>query len=219
MKLLRAIAVACATACLTLCLAGCAGESPSKVVSNALDLMKKADYVTLQQQYGVSLFGSENGGETPSVLLEDFDGMTLAEKAFKDELIAKISDFDYNIASESIEGDKATVTVVLKTHDLSEVVSDTLGGYMQWAFSIALQRGLSGGVIGELEAANKLNELFAQNIAASTDKTVNSNLTVNLSKVDDKWKIQPLSDEAHNALVGGMLNQLKVLAAVLSQQQ
>lgn len=201
-RFMMLIAVAMMAAALAL--AGCsAGPSPSDVTKGALDALKAQDMEALQS-YNVGNVGETQVGSVMGSLgVESGDELTDAQKAQREKLLAVFTDFDYVLGEEKIDGDKATVEATITTHDMSRALGEALTEYLQQAFGMAF----SGASQDDLSIL--FGEIFLSKLDPSAEKTHVGITTFNLTKVDGEWKLDKLSDDNIDCLLGGLTSALK----------
>lgn len=137
---------------------------------------------------------------------EDPDAQTAAMSS----LMQKIYDFDYAIGEETIEGDTATVNVSITTYDLGTVFKTAMGNYI----STALGMAFAGASQEEMEAA--LYEGLQSELDSLTEKDYTADVNLTLTKTDNGWMLDALSDEATDALTGGLESAANEVSESLS---
>ena len=156
-------------------------ESPSSVVEKYLKDAKKDVIKTLNKGY--------------FVVGED-------EKELYDTLKKALSDFDYTIVNETIEGEKAYVTVVIDTYDIGAALGNAASEYFAQIISMVLN-GAS-----EDDMKKFLYDLFGEKIneAVKNGKTYEQMVTVPLKLENNKWVISNIENtDLTNALLGNLV--------------
>ena len=210
MKSTRVVIVAMAMA-LAFALAGCSmGPSPTEVTKGALDALKAQDHETLQtyiagtpEEFGVDTLATGFAGV-------EGESQTEAQKAFAEKFNAVAADFEYEMGKETIDGDKATVEVTITSHDMAAVVPDAMEEYLTEAFAMAFD-GAS-----EEEMSDLFMQIFAKKLDPDAEKTHVATTTFNLSKVDGEWKLDKLSDDSADCILGGLLSTMNSINSSLN---
>ena len=203
-KLASVAAAACAACLAAILLNGCASASPSEVVSSTLDAVKGQDTETLATYYAGD--SSEISGSGLSDLTGEFvsvDDMTEAEKTAYDKLVAKMLDFDYTLGDEHVEGDTASVDVSFASYDIGSAFVQSFSSYLGLAASGASSEDITDGFYRQL--SSDLDNL--------TDKTRTETTTITLTKTDGQWKVDTLSEEAIDAVSGGLYSAVEQLGS------
>ena len=210
MRFKRIVAV---MACLAFAFAlvGCStGPSPTEVTKGALDALKAQDHETLQsyvsgsaEDFGVNTLATGFAGT-------EGESQTEAQKAFADKFNKVASDFDYEMGKETIDGDTATVEVTITSHDMAPVVADAMEEYLGEAFARAFD-GAS-----EEEMSDLFVQIFAKKLDPDAEKTHVATTTFNLSKVDGEWKLDKLSEDNADCLLGGLLSTMNQINSSLN---
>ncbi len=142
--------------------------------------------------------------------VESGDELTDAQKAQREKLLAVLTDLDFVIGEEKIDGDTATVQVEITSHDLSTVLGEAFSEYFQQALGMAF----SGASDEDLSAL--FGDIFISKIDAQAEKTHVATTTFNLTKVDGKWKLDKLSDDNIDCLLGGLTSSLNEMSKALN---
>lgn len=156
---------------ITTALVGCNANTPSDVVSEYFDKVKKGD-TSAKELFAVV---EESGQE-----VLDEDGVS---KEVTDKLIKKMKKLTYKINSEEINGDTAKVNVTVNSMNFGEVFgkvfSESMNYFMGQAFS--------GVEMSDEDSENYMNDLLSKHLdeVSYSDKTDD----ITLSKIDGKWKI------------------------------
>lgn len=156
---------------ITTALVGCNANTPSDVVSEYFDKVKKGD-TSAKELFAVV---EESGQE-----VLDEDGVS---KEVTDKLIKKMKKLTYKINSEEINGDTAKVNVTVNSMNFGEVfgkvLAESMGYFMGQAFS--------GVEMSDEDSENYMNDLLSKYLdeVSYSDKTDD----ITLSKIDGKWKI------------------------------
>lgn len=168
-------------------------ESPSSVVENYLKDAKKDVIKTLNKGYFVI-------GEN--------------EKELYETLKKTLSDFDYKIVKEDIEGETAYVTVVIDTYDIGSALSSAATEYFAQIISMVLN-GAS-----EDDMKKFLYDLFNEKIneAVKNGKTYEQMVTVPLKLEDNKWVISDIENTyLPNALLGNLIEIIDEFKDLIQQ--
>lgn len=149
-------------------------KSPSRVTEEFLSAIKKGDDGQLKKVYS---------GSSATFALTKF-------KAKSDSLtkmmIEMLEDFDYQVKNEKVNGNKASVTVTIKTYAMGDVVSNLISdvqdnpteyvGYSSDDFEKDIYKAFS-----KLKKENK--------------KSYSKNLVINLTKTNGKWQVNDFNDD------------------------
>lgn len=209
-KLVLALVTALVACLCLIALPACTSEpSPSDVTKSALDAMKAQDADALAQYYSGNTDGIQ---EQLDALASEADGSENpdAQATAMSSLMQKIYDFDYTIGEETIEGDTATVNVSITTYDLGTAFKTAMGNYI----STALGMAFAGASQEEMEAA--LYEGLQSELDSLTEKDYTADVNLTLTKTDNGWMLDALSDEATDALTGGLESAANEVSESLS---
>ena len=187
-------------------LAGCASApSPSTVAKETLDAIKAQDFEKMKSHYA----GSVDDVSISSLAghVSGFDVSSLSEEdgAMVKELIGVMTSFDYELGTEAINGDTATVDATISTYDLGTVFSEAMGDY----FTDVVTNVLSGGSIDEAEMKEQFIAKFKEKLAQHTEKTHTEKVTLNLTKTDGEWKMDSFDEQTVDAFMGGLISSAK----------
>lgn len=169
---------------ITTTLVGCGGNTPSNVVSEYFNKVKK---------------GNANVQELFNIIEEDNQEILEEDKLSKelsDKLLKSMKKLTYKINSEEVNGDSAIVNVTVNSMDLGEVFAKVI----QESFSYALAQAFSGMEMSDEEGEMYINDLFVKYLdeVSYSEKTDN----ILLNKIDGKWKID--KNESLTKLVMGI---------------
>lgn len=177
----------CLAIVLVFCVSGCGSPSsvrPSAqtVVENAIDAVKSSDMENISKYWG-STFTNGTLSETDSEIMESiFKGIS------------------YKIISAE-EGDTtATVKVKISNIDTASALSDT----MSEAFSKLFSSAFSGTEMSEEEQNEMMNSMFIEKLQSGNYPTVEKDVSITLTLVNDEWVIDKNMTDAYDALTGGL---------------
>ena len=206
---LLAAALIMSALAVTGCGAKKANDTPSGAVDGFLTAIKESDEEKLKEVYAGDSKGFADLDEK-IIGQEGAAASGLSEEALE-ELKEKILGFDYEIGEEKIDGDKATVKVKIKTYDIGKIFEKWFNDYLEWAMKNF------GSGLSEEKATKKAMELFEE-VFKGAKKTYEQDVTLDVEKVDGKWKVSDLdgSEEFANAITGGMLESVKKLQDQMS---
>ena len=179
---------------LSLLLIGCGDRrSPSEAVQDDLGSLKTLSSEELFEATGIDI-----------VQLSE-----LNEEDYK-PLIAKILTFEYNVGEETIDGDTAEVTVVIRTYPFGEVLTEKFPDLVYMAFTNKSTEELfnmadTGVAVTEI-TPDQLADLMIDPMMKLTEKTYDKVITIHCTKTDDGWTTDINKDnkELYNAILGGM---------------
>lgn len=205
----KTVAMLVATALVAVTLAGCASNpTPTDVAKQALDAIKAQDFDKLQASYAgdaSDLSLTEITGEATGVDLSSYSD---EEKTIVAEMLKVMTEFDYKLGEETINGDAASVQATITTYDMGAALSDAISDY----FSEVIDLALSGEELDESTVKMMFVERYSEKIAAQTEKSHVADTTLTLTKVDGEWKLDKFSTETVDAIMGGMITGVENLA-------
>ena len=178
---------------LTFSLVGCGGPSPSETVTNYLTAVKAKDEATI-----ASLYLGE---------IDDTEFTPNEDESFGDEvdsmLQEKMSQFEFTIGEETIDGDKATVEVTIKTYDLGSVALTALSEYASQVLALAFTDANEAAIEKVLVSIMKEK---LQDASLTYEKTEFFNLT----KTEEGWKIEAFKEDSAfiDAMTGGLITTI-----------
>ena len=172
-------------------------KSPTEVATSFIEALKAQDEETLEKVYSGDW--SKDGGLTATLNSADLVGMS---KETAEKFIAKVLEFDYTYGEETINDDKATVDVTITTYNFTSMFSNVLTDL----YSKAIELAFSG--LTEEELEKQVNDLadkaLSDGLDKLTDKTVSNTVKLELTKDGHSWKVDPVTDEFTDALLGGL---------------
>ncbi len=172
----------------------CGSTSPTDVTDSFLKAVKAQDAEEMAKVYA---------GDDFKLLDHDDENEEMAD-ALEKSIMTKFFDFEYKIANEKIDGDKAKVDVTFKTYKMGSAFTAFIGEY----FSQALGLAFSG---ASDEQAEELAEtLFTEQLDKLTKKDYTKTVSLSLEKVDGQWKVSELDEESDvlNAMSGGLIEAI-----------
>ncbi|SCK01998.1 Uncharacterised protein [uncultured Eubacterium sp.] len=175
-------------------LVSCGSPSPTDVTDSFLKAVKAQDAEEMAKVYAGDDFKVlDDDGEEKEVL-----------GALEKSIMTKFFDFEYKIANEKIDGDKAKVDVTFKTYKMGNAFTAFIGEYFSQALGLAFS-GASDKQVEELAET-----LFTEQLDKLTKKDYTKTVSVSLEKVDDQWKISELDEESDvlNAMSGGLIEAI-----------
>lgn len=164
-------------------LAGCGGESPSDVVSNYFNELKKGE----NSQIYKDLKASYTDDELANELDLDVNIDALSEESIL-ILINSFKNTQCTIISETVDGDNAVVSVNLNSPNIPQLLSDV----MLKSISIGFTQIFSSNEVTEDSMNSALNDVLiecVQNITYN-EKTGD----ISLTQIDGKWKMSNKDD-------------------------
>ncbi|MBQ9057713.1 MAG: hypothetical protein IJ125_00850 [Atopobiaceae bacterium] len=212
MKKLKFASVLAVVLVALVCVVGCSAApvSPSATVTKALNAVKGKDFDKLKECF----VSSENSDSVIDSVKNSAPGLSTSYEdpdiqKIVNGLLDKLLSFDYELGSESVDGDHATVDVTIKTYDMGTAFTDAFKDYIGKGIGAALsgasQEEMTKMFAESIEQA--LNSQGAMNYSAKTQ--------VNLTKVENDWKIDDVSEDNLDALFGGVMSNLKSFASNL----
>ena len=164
-------------------LAGCGGETPSDVVSNYFNELKKGE----NSQIYKDLKASYTDDELANELDLDVNIDALSEESIL-ILINSFKNTQCTIISETVDGDNAVVSVNLNSPNIPQLLSDV----MLKSISIGFTQIFSSNEVTEDSMNSALNDVLiecVQNITYN-EKTGD----ISLTQIDGKWKMSNKDD-------------------------
>lgn len=181
-----------------LCLSACGNtpeKTPTATVDEFLQAIQKDNISGTESVYADGTFDL-SAAAWP--LQEDDEEMS--SEAFvemmQDEFYPKLINFDYEVTDEKISGNTATVTLDVTTYALGDAMYQ---GYQDYFADAPTE---DGEVVFDEEA---LTKDIKANFQKATKKSEKATIEITMSIDDDKWVIDKLSDDATDALTGGMV--------------
>ncbi len=168
-------------------------STPNEAVSNFLEAAKQQNYAHAKTYYSENL---DNMSQFKNQVEEI--SPTVANKFFD-----KISDFSYEIHDTSISSDdpnKATVTATIQAYDLGKSFEATVLDYIKTDLEMTFDGAKNDEIIKQVE------ETLVKDIESS-EKTFTTDVTISLTKENDTWKLDKISDNPSllNALSGNII--------------
>lgn len=170
-------------------------EKPEKVVSNALEALKKQDQEKMKEYFTYE--------ELMNFSNEEKKEIEESDDSFDSEQIKKLifAKLEYKILSSTEKGDKATVEIEITNIDMKVVMQQ----YLAEAFQIAMSNAFDeDSAISDEEIDKKLEQIFIDKMSKNDQTTKTTTVEIQLEKKDNKWQIQ-LDEKIQDAITGGML--------------
>lgn len=183
----------CAVVCVSLASCGSKRESAQSVVENGIKALQNYDVESIQTYWGSEV--DESSGDDPQM-----------EEMMK----AVFSHLSYSIVSsnEDEAAGTATVTVEFTNIDMDKVVSSFMSEAITIVFQYALLPEEQQPSDEELEGMYM--DKFMELLNNENNETVKKTADVELSLVDDEWKIAP-SEDVIDAMLGGMISSFNAV--------
>lgn len=196
---------------LLVCFVGCNRNSsqvdtPDQVVSHFLQALQQQNYAKAKAHYSENLdnmahFRNQIEEISPSVA---------------HDLFSKMSDFSYTTEEVTIDpkdSSKASVVTTITSYDLGKSFESTVLDYIRTDLEMTFDGSSSDDII------KKTEETIVKDIESS-QKTFVSKVIINLTKEDDTWKVDKISDNPAllNALSGNIINTIDQLSSSLKNQ-
>ena len=202
-KMIKRIAVFAMAAMMLLSLVSCgitSAQQAEATVGKMFDAYKSLDFEGVAQYVNVDQMTISSLDDAEST---DY---TMFMKALFDRL-------DYVIVS-SEEVDEATVNVVadVTAIDIKPVLADYFVAAMQLAFGNAF----SDDALSDEELDQQMEELFVTSASKEDLAVVTNQVTIQVTKTDDQWKVQP-DDALVDAMLGGMIAAMESINDSLSE--
>lgn len=181
-------------------LCACGGPEPKEVADSFMTALQKNDTKTIKTVYAGESIDLELAFEDES---ED-DSSSGGYSSTLEKIVGnKLSDFDYKLSDEKIDGDKASVKVEVTTY----AFGDALEGFYQDYRDKVLKQVLAGASdkkIGEMSQGLLKKRLKAMK------KNYTGTFTLHLTKKSDGWVIDKFKDDGdfYNVMTGGTIDAL-----------
>jgi DNA-binding protein YbaB len=187
-------------------------ESPTQVTEKFLKALQEGDSDTIKDVYADGSFDLSDNIYDTEKKSEKNNSESALDKEMEKQLQKKLLDFDYEVLSEKVNGDKATVKVKIKTYAFGSAFSDFVSDYIEQAFALAMS-GASDKKLDELATT-----LFSQKLEKLKKKNYSKTVSIKLTKDDGKWKINKLSETGDfmNAISGGLISTISNYADAFS---
>lgn len=164
---------------------GCATTSPTEVVNNYFEEIKKGENAEVTEYLLESVESTDAGTES--------DDETEVDPKMDEAMKLYLSKIDAKVLSENIDKDKATVEVEVSGLNFSNIILELLEESLANAFS--------GVEMSDEDMSNSILEKI------KSGKVETRTGTVTLSKVDKEWKIDS-EDESFMGLIFGKAQEL-----------
>lgn len=187
---------------LVLSFSACSTPSPTEVTTAFLQAVKEQNTEDMADLYAEGSWSlSEEAGEEAD--LEEDDELS---QYSMDEVFPKLSEFDYEVLEEKIDGEKATVDVKITTYNLGDTFTAFVGEYLAQALTLAFSDA-------DEDAIAALGASLFKEKAADMEKTYTETVSIPLSQVDGAWVVDEIDEESPliNALTGGLIDALDTL--------
>lgn len=189
-----------------LLLTACSSLSPSETTGKALDAVKTRNVGELQKYCSGNLLEQATDSLKAAVPNMDTESATQENQAVAAKVTEVLADFDYELGTEKIEGDSATVEVTISSHDLKSVLADSVSDY----FKSAIGAAFSGA--SQEELSQVFIDTFMRKLDGQTEKNHVAKTSFHLVREGGAWKIDTLTEDNLDCLTGGLTSVLKGLA-------
>lgn len=181
---------------MTLSLAACSGRaSAESVVKKAMDAVNPFNAEQVVAYWGDASMSND--------VLNEEDA----------ELIAALfEDMTYEIVSSEETDESATVTVKVTNTDMTAVMGGVLEEYLPAALAAAFDT--SAEAMSEEELAQLFNDTMKKHLDSTDYETVENEATLTLTPTEDSWTITGGTEEALNAMMGGLTSALEELDSI-----
>ena len=195
---------------------GCAGLSPTEVTTKFLDGIKNGDSEAVMEVYSgdyAPILGGWQGEDSSEGADED-STVPGIEEICENELLPKLQEFDYEIVGEQIDGDSATVEVKITTYAVGNAMSSFMTDYISQGMALAFTDASD-------EQLNELATSIFSSKIKSMDKTYTDTVTFSLTKVDNVWKVDAISEDGEiaDAFFGGLVSSVESLDTVYGSEE
>ena len=159
--------------------------TPYETVSAAMEALKSGDMAAASARWSGEIGAIEDTAESDAELFKMF-----------------FRNLQYELLAEADTETEAVVQVAVSNADMAGVMEETIADVMQKAMSAAL----SGQDISEEEAEKMFTDTLKEKLSSDSFEMRETVVDIGLSLVDGQWQITEVSDEALDALMGGMLS-------------
>lgn len=159
--------------------------TPYETVSAAMEALKSGDMAAASAHWSGEIGAIEDTAESDAELFKMF-----------------FRNLQYELLAEADTETEAVVQVAVSNADMAGVMEETIADVMQKAMSAAL----SGQDISEEEAEKMFTDTLKEKLSSDSFEMRETVVDIGLSLVDGQWQITEVSDEALDALMGGMLS-------------
>lgn len=179
-------------------------DTPDQVVSNFLEALQQQNYASAKAYYA-----------------EDLDNMAQFRNQIEDispgvanKLFEKMADFSFTIHNVTIDpndSNKATVSATIDAYDLGKSFESTVLEYIKTDLEMTFDGAKSEDIIKQAE------EVIVKDIESS-EKTFSTDVTIPLTKDNDTWKLDKISDNTAflNALSGNIIDTINQLSEIVN---
>lgn len=193
-------------------LCACSSQpSPSDVTASFLDAMKACDHETIEKTYSGADVSAVDIAALLSMAAETSEKADAADGEWSedqmevfDSLVAKANEFDYEILGETVDEGAAKVEVKLSAYEIGDALDDAVANYISKAFVLAFSEGSN---------EEKMQRVFISELDSAvrglTEKNYVKTIELSLTKTDDGWKVDELSEKQLDAMYGGITNSLE----------
>lgn len=175
--------------------------TPAAVAEQLMTALQKDDTDTIAKIY-------EGGAIDLAVAFEDSEdgGDSSSPSALQEAMDSKLSDFDYEIGKETIDGDTATVKVKATTYAFGDAIEKYYEDYQDQVVKL-IDSGASDKKIGELSQS-----LLSEQLSAMK-KNCTGTFTMNLTKSGDSWMVDEFGSDSdfYRVMSGKMTDAMKKL--------
>lgn len=181
-------------------------DAPDTVVSNFLQAVQQQNYASAKTYYAENLDNMANFRNQ----IEEISP-SVANKLF-----SKMSDFSYMVHEVTIDPNdstKASVALTITAYDLGKAFESTVLDYIKTDLEMTFDGSTSDDIIKQAE------EVIVKDIESS-EKTFVSDVTITLTKENNTWKLDKISDNTAliNVLSGNIINTIDQLSAQLQNK-
>ena len=220
---LKGLAILVVILTLVMGLASCAEMSPSDVVNAELEGLQDIKDNDSQFDKGVKMAIKEDDKMSDDEL-DEFYQTNIIDTGLRDSLVEMICNSKYKVKDEKIEGDKATVKVVVDNKKYGDAFlkagEANLDGYLQGL----VDRAMNGEDVNDENIIAATMKFFGENLKTALETAENGykrELTLKLKKGEDGWEVSDSEDmdfEMMDALVGGLGQGLDDLTEIMSEK-
>lgn len=186
---------------LVMSLSACGSAKPKETLTSFFNDYKEQKMESLGQYFTGNTFDVFTKEDSEEENVTD----SLTEEQQQD-LYDLMTDLDYVIGSETIDGDNAVVKVDVTANNIGEKFGEGFTNAISMAFALAFSD----------KSEEEINKTITETMLASLkecDKTYKVSVDVHLVKVDNQWLIDSdNNDDLANAITGGLLDILSQLS-------
>ena len=197
---MKKLGMFCLTLLLCVSLFGCSKPKPDPVVTSFCDAMQQYDFEAMKACM------TADWDESQDDLFSEEEEMEEESMLILKECAAKMT---YEIESSEVTDDTANVTVSFTYQDLSPMLTNVMGEYIQQAFAMAF----TGAGADEETMSTLFDTIFREQYDAAELTTITESMTFGCENTEEGWKIATIPEEFVDVATANMVQALEDLAS------